>query len=315
MPVILRKELADHFSSVRFLILFCLITMVAMVSSYMVGAGLQEKFSGVAKPTYVFLLLFSMTGKLFSLDQFIAFFGPLIGLVMGFDAINRERNSGTLSKVLSQPIYRDAVIIGKFLAGVITITVMLTSLMLLISGLGLVTLGIVPGGEEVIRLAVHLVISIAYVSFWLGISILFSIVFRSVATSALAGVALWIFFSFFIAFSADFVANAVAPVDNPQNMEQVLKHDQIAQATSLISPVVLYSEATSTILDPFRRTAKNMMMIGRIERISMSRYRNPLPIEQSVLVVVPYLTSLLALTFIGFGVSYLVFMRQEIRSV
>jgi len=32
-------------------------------------------------------------------------------------------------------------------------------------------------------------------------------------------------------------------------------------------------------------------------------------------VVVPYLTSILALTFVCFGVSYLAFMRQEIRSV
>jgi ABC-type transport system involved in multi-copper enzyme maturation permease subunit len=33
MYVIFRKELADHFSSIRFLILFCLITMVALVTT------------------------------------------------------------------------------------------------------------------------------------------------------------------------------------------------------------------------------------------------------------------------------------------
>ena len=57
---------------------------------------------------------------------------------MGFDTINRERNEGTLSKLLSQPIYRDVVINGKFLAGVVMITVMMVSIVLVITGLGLI---------------------------------------------------------------------------------------------------------------------------------------------------------------------------------
>ncbi|MBW1713420.1 MAG: ABC transporter permease subunit, partial [Deltaproteobacteria bacterium] len=148
MLTIFRKELADHFSSTRFLILFCLITMVALVTTYMVGASLRQNLAGMTKPGYVFLMLFTTTGQFFSLSQFIAFFGPLIGLVMGFDAINRERSTGTLSKLVSQPIFRDAVINGKFLAGVTTITIMFISLILLVSGLGLLTVGVVPGLEE-----------------------------------------------------------------------------------------------------------------------------------------------------------------------
>ena len=122
---------------------------------------------------------------------------------MGFDAVNRERSAGTLSKLVSQPIYRDAVINGKFLAGVVTVAVMLTAMLLLITGLGLILIGVVPGAEEILRLFCYLVISVAYVSFWLGLSILLSVIFRSIATSALAAVALWIFFAFFIAFGAN----------------------------------------------------------------------------------------------------------------
>jgi len=314
MFTIFRKELADHFSSTRFLILFCLITMVALVTTYMVGASLKQELEGIAKPKYVFLMLFTTSAQFFSLAQFIAFFGPLIGLVMGFDAVNRERNTGTLSKLVSQPIFRDAVINGKFLAGVATITTMLISMILMISGLGLLTVGVVPGLEELGRLFIYLVVSIAYVSFWLGLSILFSILFRSIATSALAAVALWIFFSFFIAFGANLLANTVAPVDNQQNLEQVMRHSKVAGGASLVSPVVLYSQATSTILDPFRKTTKDLVLMGQMEKLSMSRFQNPLPLDQSILVVVPYITSLLALTMICFGVSYLAFMRQEIRS-
>jgi len=315
MWTICRKELADHFSSIRFLILFCLILMVALVSTYMAATNIKEALEGMSKPSHVFLLLFTTPGKIFSLVQFIAFFGPLLGIIMGFDAINRERHHRTLGKLVSQPIYRDAVINGKFMAGVITVSITLISLMLLLTGMGLFTVGVVPGWEEVGRLAVYLVVSIAYVSFWLGLSILFSILFRSLATSALAAVALWIFFSFFMGFAADLAADALKPVKNPQDPEEIVENRRAADAVSLASPAVLYSRATSTILDPFRRTRSNLVLTGPMERLSLERFQNPLPLDQSILVVWPHLTLLAALTLVCFGVSYTVFMRQEIRTI
>ena len=315
MLTIYRKELADHFGSIRFLILFCLIVMMALVTSYMAAANVREALQGMSKPSHVFLLLFTAPGKFFSLVEFIAFFGPLIGIITGFDAINRERNNRTLAKLVSQPIYRDAVINGKFLAGVTTIAIMLVSLVLLITGMGLFTVGVIPGAEEIGRLAVYLLISIAYVSFWLGLSILFSILLRSLATSALAAVALWIFFSFFIGFAADLAADVAAPVKDPRDPEQVVATKRASDAVSLASPAILYSQATSTILDPFRRTHKSLVLLGPMERMSLERFQNPLSLDQSILVVGPYLVLLAALTLVCFGLSYVVFMRQEIRSV
>ena len=189
LVTIIKKELADHFSSYRFTIIFALIAMVSLITAYMVGLNIRKELEGVAKPQFIFLMLFTSSGTVFSLVQFVAFFGPLVGLILGFDTINRERNEGTLSKLLSQPIYRDAVINGKFLAGVALITIMMVSILLVITGLGLIILGIVPGVEELWRIFIYLIISIIYISLWLGIAILFSIIFRSTATSALAALA------------------------------------------------------------------------------------------------------------------------------
>jgi ABC-2 type transport system permease protein len=314
MGTILRKELADHFTSTRFLITFALILMVAVVTTHIAGANLGEALEGVAKPSHVFLLLFTTSGQLLSLVQFIAFFGPLIGIILGFDAISRERNDNTLSKLVAQPIFRDAVINGKFLAGVATIAVMFLALVLLITGFGLLTLGVVPGADEIGRLAVYLIVSVVYVSFWMGLAILFSILFRSLATSALAGVALWIFFSFFIGFGAGLAADVIAPVENPRDPRQIVAHRRAEAAAALASPVVLYSEATAIILDPFRRTRQSVTLIGPMERFSMERFRNPLPLGQSILVVVPHLVLILGLTMVCFGLSYVTFLRQEVRS-
>jgi len=312
---IIKKELADQFSSYRFSILFALIAMVSLITTYMVGANLREELSGVAKPEFVFLMLFTASGPLFSLVQFVAFFGPLIGLVLGFDSINRERSSGTLSKLASQPIYRDAIINGKFLAGVIVIFIILASILLVVSGLGLTVIGVVPGVEEVWRLFIYLAISVFYISFWLGISILFSILFRGIATSALATLAIWIFFSFFVSMGASVVANAVAPSSKQENPEQVMKRVGIERAISLASPMQLYNDSTAIIIDPMRRTTRSMVLMGRIERLSSARFERPLALSQSIYVVIPHMISLIAISFIFFGISYAVFMRQEIRSL
>jgi len=308
----------DHFSSTRFLLISALIVMVGVIITSMVGMGIQEEVKGMAKPTLLFLMLFTSTGKLFSFIQFIGFFGPLIGIILGFDAINRERVQRTLSKLASQPIYRDSIINAKFLTGVVTIAIVLVAIVLIISGLGIRLIGVVPGSEEIWRLVIYLIASILYISFWLGISILFSVVFRSTATSALASLAVWIFFSFFVSLGAGFVADAVAPVSQSGtgiDPEALLKHERILRTISLFSPMSLYSDATSTILDPMRKTTQSLILMGPLERLSLTRFQNPLPLLQSLIIVVPHLISIVAVTLLCFGICYLVFMRQEIRTV
>jgi ABC-2 type transport system permease protein len=308
----------DHFSSTRFLLISALIVMVGVIITSMVGMGIQEESKGMAKPTLLFLWLFTSTGKLFSFVQFIGFFGPLIGIFLGFDSINRERVSRTLTKLVSQPIYRDSIINAKFLSGVTVIAIVLVAIVLIISGLGIRLIGVVPGAEEVWRLVIYLIISVLYISFWLGISILFSVIFKSTATSALASLAIWIFFSFFVSLGAGFLADAVAPISQSStgiDPELIIKHEQVQRITSLFSPMTLYSDATNTILDPMRKTTQSLILMGPLERLSLSRFQNPLPLIQSLFIVVPYLISIVAITVLCFGICYLVFMRQEIRTI
>ncbi len=315
---IFRKEMGDHFNSLRFILISALIVMVGVIITSMVGMAIREELKGMAKPTLLFLLLFTSTGKLFSFVQFIGFFGPLLGIFLGFDSINRERVSRTLSKLVSQPIFRDSIINAKFLSGVAIIAIILVATVLLISGLGLRLIGVVPGAEEVLRLVIYIVISLLYISFWLGISILFSVLFRSTATSALASLAVWIFFSFFVGLGASVMADAVAPISQTASgvdAEMLIRHERIQRITSSFSPMTLYSEATTTILDPMRKTTRTLVLMGPMERFSMSRFQNPLPLLESIFIVIPHLISIVAITFLCFGICYFIFMRQEIRTV
>jgi len=81
--------------------------------------------------------------------------------------VNGEHNRRTLSRILSQPIYRDALLFGKFIAGLITLSISLVVLWLLVIGLGLIQLGVPPSADEIIRAFIFLLIAIAYAGGWL----------------------------------------------------------------------------------------------------------------------------------------------------
>src|SRR5437763_3365100 len=148
LPVF-RKELADHFSSKRFVILFLLVMISGIGAAYVAAQSIREELRTANSTASVFLLLFTASnGNLPSFVSFIGFLGPLVGLALGFDAINGEQARGTLSRLLAQPIYRDSVINGKFLAGLATIGVMLVCITLLATGLGIPLVGRGPGLDD-----------------------------------------------------------------------------------------------------------------------------------------------------------------------
>jgi ABC-2 type transport system permease protein len=112
---------------------------------------------------------------------------------LGFDSVNSEHNRRTLSRILAQPIYRDALPMGKFVAGLATLSINLAALWLMVIGLGLIFLGVPPGGEEIARSMAFLVVAIFYAGAWLALAMLLSIVFRSLATAALVALGIRLF--------------------------------------------------------------------------------------------------------------------------
>lgn len=315
MITVFRKELTDLFTSWRFIILFAMVFLAGVFTIYVASQNIRGEVSGTAE--FVFIRLFTtsdenMPGMFQFLNLIAVFFVPIVGIALGFDAINEERNNGTMSRLLSQPIFRDAVINGKFLAGIVTIAVMITSIVLIVGGAGLRMLGVPPSSEEIIRLMFFLGVTIFYGAFWLGLAILFSIFFRRVATSVLASIAIWIFFFFFMPIIAGLVANIMAPVDQGATSQALLSNLGVQSTILQLSPVRLYQEAVAVLLVPGARTlGQTIQLLGGG---ATGLLPNPLSLSQSLLSIWPHLVTLVALTAICFGISYTKFMREEIRA-
>ena len=147
-PVML-KELADHLSSVRMRVLELLIVLTAGASVLIAIDRVREQ---VAEDPFVLLKLFTVDRP--PLPSFVLILGiliPLMAIGLGFDSINSEHSRRTLSRILAQPLYRDALLAGKFLAGLVTLAISLLCMWLLVVGLGIYFLGVPPNGEEIGR--------------------------------------------------------------------------------------------------------------------------------------------------------------------
>ncbi|SHJ81416.1 ABC transporter permease [Paramaledivibacter caminithermalis] len=310
LKVLYKKEISDHLRSKRFIIILILISIIGFASIYSAGIGIREVVNK-ENNDFIFLRLFTSSGdSIPSFVSFMSFLGPLIGLSLGFDLINGERARGTLSRLLAQPIYRDTVINGKFLAGTSILAIMVVSLVLAVGGLGIILIGIPPTLEEIGRLTVYLVLTILYIGIWYAISLMFSLIFKQTATSALAGIALWLFLTIFIVLIAGIVANGLYPVNDHPAIDTVLKHEAVKRNLSRISPITIYNEAMTTILNPGVRTM-GLIMTSQLEGAIASS----LPLGQSILLIWAHIVTMIAMIMVCFAISYILFMRQEIRAI
>lgn len=321
VAALVRKELADHFGAARLALVTALIFMVALIGAFLAGEGVKNMLAqgaGADLEGRAFLTLFSASAAGLPIFSLLALLGPVWALMLGFDAVNRERAQGTLSKLLSQPLSRFDLLLGKYLAGLLVVALMSGALFLVISGLGLAAIGLVPGGEEVLRLTVFWLASVVYLGFWLAAALLMSVLFKSAAVSALACGALWFFLAFAVTLMAGGAAAVLAPSADPFQpvRAEVLANEEMFRRLSLASPVNVYDEAAAFLLDPGRRSLSFSRQ--RLDRAVSHRYTGrfsgPLPFSQSFILLLPHLAGLLAWTALVFSLAALAFDRQEIRS-
>ena len=146
--------------------------------------------------------------------EFLGILGPLLGIAFGFDAINGERAQRTLPRLVAQPIHRDEIINGKFVGRHRRHRPR-------------------PGLRDRDRLRLRRAAPrrraddaatssgsspstssrVVYISLWLALALLLSVVCRRAATAALAAIAIWLVLTLFAGLIAGVIADSVHSVD------------------------------------------------------------------------------------------------------
>ena len=181
----------------------------------------------------------------------------------------------------------------------------------MVIGLGLLVIGVPPGGEEMARVFVFLLITIIYAGVWLALAMLFSTLFRSPATAALVSLGFWLFIYLIWPILADVVAHAIIPLD-PRYTALGLETPgtvELQQILARFSPSTLFSEVVVTLLDPTTRA------LGPIyDRLQGAVLGAPLPLSESVLIAWPQTVGMIASAILLFVIGYVIFQRQEVRA-
>ena len=316
MYILFPQELSDHLHSGRFQILFAMLAVISFISLYgavqTLGQAAQQTSDGqTAVSEYLFLLLFTTSGSsIYSFATFMGFLGPIVGIMLGFDAINEELAQGTLNRLAAQPIYRDTIINAKFLGGAAAVFLTVFSIGGLMTGVGLIATGLIPTGEQVARLLIFLLMTVLYICMWMAVAEFFSVVCRHAATAALACIAIWLFLTMFQSLVASGIAGMIYPTSGMAGQANVLKNYQLQTSLCRISPYYLFSEITSILMNPNVHST-NIVSILQNQEGAIASY---LTLGQSLLQIWPHIVVMIALTVVAFAAAYIAFMRKEIRA-
>lgn len=317
--VVASKEIADHLSSARFYVLLVVLGAAAIVPLYFASDAIRSVASRIEDARNAFLVLFIYAPQdtpigIPPVFGFVGIVAPLLGVAFAFDAINSERADGTLPRLLSQPIYRDDVVNGKFAAGLAVITIVLVAVVGVISGFGIVRLGIVPSFGEVVRLLTWLALSVVWVSLWLAFGLLLSVVIRRAATAALVGFGVWLLIAIFGQLIVGLIAGIVAPVASAGTITEALSLTALSETILRLLPLTLFQEASRVLLNPSVTTVSTPSTIGQLQQWQQQAEGQLLSFDQSLLLIWPHVVALVAMTAVCFAAAYVWFMRQEVRA-
>ncbi len=306
---IAEKEMRDQFGSTRFIILFGFMILLSGLAAYQGVDYIKDN----AEAT--FLSIFSGTRMSYSFIQIMVLFGPILGMALGFDSVNKERTTGTLSMLLGQPIYRDSVINGKFLAGAASLATVGIGTVAITVGLAIPMLGYGPTGTESLKIVVLALLTVLYLVFWLSLGMLFSVIAKRTSTSILASIGTWMFFSIVLGILANAVAGVLVPLPaggfqggqgkfeiTDEYREAMRERMDMVESINRLSPTGLFQDTATAVLGV--ATGYGGMTQG---------FSRTVPLGEALIANWANIAVLAVGLVVCFAASYMQFLRMEIR--
>lgn len=147
----------------------------------------------------------------------------ILALLVAHDTISGEREQGTLKLILSGTIARYQVLLGKLLAGLVTLIIPVTSAFIL----GLLILQFFPmvslAGADWIRIGLMYIASLIFISAMYNVGLLFSCLMRRSSISLVLGLFVWVVFVVVIPNGSVYLANYLHPTEAREKMDAQVK--------------------------------------------------------------------------------------------
>lgn len=228
--VIAQKEFADYIWSSRFIVILAIFTLVIFTRSH--GSGIEVHNSGSQYLTSAFM----------EVMQVVGLFVPLIGIILGFDTIIKEKKSGSLNVLLTHPIYRDNIITGKLLGAMTTLALVVLVSTTASVGTLLVSSGVAVNNLFLVRIAISMILTFFYVLIFLMLGVLTSILVNDATDAIVYDICIWLLTCVLFGY----IGLAIASIITGQTLGfGIGEWDRLLEVTLqiyTISPVNHYSE-------------------------------------------------------------------------
>jgi ABC-type transport system involved in multi-copper enzyme maturation permease subunit len=172
------------------------------------------------------------------LDSIVGLVFSLLGIVLGFDALNGEKERGTLRLMLAHRLRRFALVAAKWAGGMLVLVVALAAAMLAALLIVLVRAGVHWSPDDVWSLVALAVVSLLYAGVFFSLALAFSTLSSRSSVSVLASLFAWVLLVFVVPNLSPYVAAQFARVPSIAALERDLQYitseerDQIGDAES-----------------------------------------------------------------------------------
>lgn len=325
--VIAQKEFSENVRSMRFVVLFGIFITMLLLAAYMGAQVYQNELkmyneqmtgnqgSGYSTKTQMTKPSILTAFKFLNLisGASVAIIGAIIGIVIGFDAVSGERERGTLKFLLTQPIFRDTLINGKFLGFIFLIFVVVLTSLILCIGVIASTTGVFPDGDDLLRIMFFGLVTFIYMLVFVAIGIFFSILLKESINALLAAITLFIVFNLLISPIASAIASLVAPIPwytfgvSVTTIEEAYQNNlNIQQKISYLSPSGNFRNINEILLDPYLEIENPIdLKYGFGQQVKHT-------IGESLNMVWGNVVAIVAALVIFFIASYILFLKQDI---
>jgi len=323
-----KKEFLDIIGEKKFLLIFGTLLIVILVSTFQGGLeysssqssttttttmpggqvpGGQGPGGNQTRPTQFMGSVSSLSSALSSMITNFSLVGGVLAIAISFDTINSEKQRGSLKTLLSYPIYRDSIVYGKYVGGLLAVT--LVSVVTFMVGIGvfLSVTGLALTMDTVLRLLIFFGVSLVYMAIFLAIGLLLSIVLPQPSTSLLASMIVWLSSIQLIPNLGYAIGQILYPVrmsfrEGGASFTMQSGFTTIRAIISGFSPSTAYENIVNSILT----TRELQFTSNQPTIVSIS-------VDKALLTVAPSLIYFIGLLIAIFAVAYIIFTRQEIR--
>lgn len=185
--VIAKREFFSNFFSIKMLILFIILTLAVLGVAY----GLSD---ASLKQNYIWNEQLNSDLILIKTAYTMVFVGSISAIALSFDSIVKEKLTGNSEILLTKPLNKRSVLIGKFLG----ITLSLSILVFFIAVVSLLTIIKITGNPPTFSASIgFLFFTIILLGTFVLIQQTLSSLAKSLGTAIVSGVALWFIFVLF----------------------------------------------------------------------------------------------------------------------